>query len=94
MEHQRPRYTALHPEGSYNETKNMLNRLLMDSAADEAFVLESIRDKVDPETLAEVRRALDNIAARSRHIGQHLVEHRAEVVECEVTTEVDQRPRR
>ena len=74
MEHQRPRYTALHPEGSYNETKNIVDRLLLDSATDEVFVLQSIRDKVDPETLAEVRRALDNIAARSRHIGQHLVE--------------------
>jgi hypothetical protein len=74
MEHQRPRYTALHPEGSYNETKNIVDRLLMDSTADEVFVLQSIRDKVDPETLAEVQRALDNIAARSRHIGQHLVE--------------------
>ena len=75
MEHQRPRYTALHPKGSYNETKDIVNRLLlMDSAADEVFVLQSIRDKVDPETLAEVRRALDNFAARSRHIGQHLVE--------------------
>ena len=54
MEHQRPRYTALHPEGSYNETKNIVNRLLMDSTADEVFILQSIRDKVDPETLAPV----------------------------------------
>lgn len=46
----------------------------MDSMADECFVLQSIRGKVDPETLDEVRRALSNIAARSRHIGKHLIE--------------------
>ena len=70
----RPRFTALHPQGSYNETKDVVDRLLMDSMADECFVLQSIRGKVDPETLDEVRRALSNIAARSRHIGKHLIE--------------------
>ena len=70
----RPRFTALHPQGSYNETKDVVDRLLLDSMADECFVLQSIRGKVDPETLDEVRRALSNIAARSRHIGKHLIE--------------------
>ena len=70
----RPRFTALHPQGSYNETKDVVDRLLMDSMADECFVLQSIRGKVDPETLDEVRRALSIIAARSRHIGKHLIE--------------------
>ena len=70
----RPRFTALHPQGSYNETKDIVDRLLMDSMADECFVLQSIRGKVDPETLDEVRRALSNIAARSRHIGKHLID--------------------
>ena len=70
----RPRFTALHPHGTYNETKDVVERLLMDSMADECFVLQSIRGKVDPETLDEVRRALSNIAARSRHIGKHLID--------------------
>lgn len=70
----RPRFTALHPQGSYNETKDIVDRLLMDSMADECFVLQSIRGKVDPETLDEVRRALSNIAARSRRIGKHLID--------------------
>lgn len=70
----RPRFTALHPQGSYNETKDVVDRLLMDSMADECFLLQSIRGKVDPETLDEVRRALSNIAARSRHIGKHLID--------------------
>ena len=70
----RPRFTALHPQGSYNETKDVVERLLMDSMADECFVLQSIRGKVDPETLDEVRRALSNIAARSRHIGKLLID--------------------
>jgi hypothetical protein len=68
---ERPRFVTLHP--SDNETKDIVDRLLLDSAQDEVFVLQSIRGKVDPETFAEVRRALDNIAARSRHMGQHLI---------------------
>ena len=70
----RPRFTALHPQGSHNETKDVVDRLLMESMANECFVLQSVRGKVDPETLDEVRRALSNIAAFSRHIGQHLID--------------------
>ena len=70
----RPRFAAIHPQGSYNGTKDVVDRLMMGSMADECFVLQSIRGKVDPETLDEVRRALSNIAARSRHIGKHLIE--------------------
>ena len=70
----RPPFTALHPQGSYNETQDVVDRLLMDSMADECFVLQSIWGKVDPETLDQVRRALSNIAARSRHIGRHLID--------------------
>ena len=54
-----PRFTALHPQGSYNETKDVVDRLLMDSMADECFVLQSIRGKVDPETLDEVRKGAE-----------------------------------
>ena len=71
---ERPRYTTLHPEGSYNTTKDVVNRLLLDSTQDEVFVLESLRGKVDPETFDAVRKALENIAIRSRHVGQHLID--------------------
>ena len=71
---ERPRYTILHPQGSYSTTKDVVNRLLLDSTQDEVFVLESIRGKVDPETFDAARKALDNIAIRSRHVGQHLIE--------------------
>ena len=47
-------------------------------------VLQSVRDHLDPETYATVKRALDQIAARSRHIRQHL---------CELATTVDDRPK-
>ena len=60
--------TELKPDGSYNRSKDIVERLL-DSMADEVFVLR-VRGKVD-EAYA-VQRALDNIAARSRHIGQEL----------------------
>ena len=69
---ERPRFVTLRP--SDNETRDIVDRLLLDSAQDEVFVLQCIRGKVDQETFAEVRRALDNIAARSRHIGQHLID--------------------
>ena len=70
----RPRFTVLHPEGSYNMSKDIVERLLLDNMADEVFILQTLKDKVDAETREEIRRALDNIAARSRHIGQHLIE--------------------
>ncbi len=70
----RPRFTTLHPEGSYNMSKDIVERLLLDNMADEVFILQTLKDKVDAETREEIRRALDNIAARSRHIGQQLIE--------------------
>ena len=69
---ERPRFTELKPDGSYNRSKDIVERLLLDSMADEVFVLQSVRGKVDEEAYAAVQRALDNIAARSRHIGQEL----------------------
>jgi len=68
---ERPRFTELKPDGSYNRSKDIVERLL-DSMADEVFVLQSVKGKVDEEAYAAVQRALDNIAARSRHIGQEL----------------------
>lgn len=69
----RPRFTTLR-EGSYNMSKDIVERLLLDNMADEVFILQTLKDKVDAETREEIRRALDNIAARSRHIGQQLIE--------------------
>ena len=71
---ERPRYATLHPEGSYDTTEDVVNRLLLDSTQDVVFVLESLRGKVDPETFDAVRKALENIAIRSRHVGQRLID--------------------
>ena len=70
---ERPRFTTLHPEGSFNTSKDIVERLLLDNMKDEVFILESTRS-LDPETRAAVRKALDQMAQRSRHIGQHLIE--------------------
>ena len=69
---ERPRFTELKPNSSYNRSKDIVERLLLDSMADEVFVLQSVKGKVDEEAYAAVRKALDNISARSRHIGQEL----------------------
>ena len=70
---ERPRFTTLHPEGSYNTSKDIVERLLMDNMQDEVFILQSIRS-LDLETRAKIRKALDQMAQRSRHIGQHLID--------------------
>ena len=80
----RIRYQNPDPEAYKNATRNTVDRLLMDNMADEVCVLQSVRDRLDPETYALVKRALDQIAARSRHIGQHL---------CELADTVDDRPK-
>jgi hypothetical protein len=80
----RIRYHRPDPEAYKNATRDIVDRLLMDNAMDEVCVLDSVRDRLDPETYALVKRALDQIAARSRHIGQHL---------CELANTVDDRPK-
>ena len=70
---ERFRFTALHPEGSFNASKDIIDRLLMDSMHDEVFILESTRG-LDERTRGEVRKALDNMARRSRHIAEHLID--------------------
>ena len=69
----RTRFTTLHPEGSFNTSKDIVERLLLDNMKDEVFILESTRS-LDPVTRAAVRKALDQMAQRSRHIGQHLID--------------------
>ena len=68
---ERPRFTVLRPEGSYNATKGIVERLLMGNMQDEVFVLQAVKGL--PEEAA-IRRALENIATRSRHMGQQLIE--------------------
>jgi hypothetical protein len=68
-----PRFTTLRPEGSFNTSKDIVERLLMDNMQDEVFILEITRS-LDPVTRAAVRKALDQMAQRSRHIGQHLID--------------------
>ena len=80
----RIRYYNPDPEAYGNATRDIVDRLLMDNMADEVCVLQSVRDRLDPETYALVKRALDQIAARSRHIGQHL---------CELANTVEDRPK-
>ena len=70
---ERARFTTLHPEGSLNASKDIVERLLLDSMKDEVFILERTRS-LDLETRAAVREALDQMAQRSRHIGQHLID--------------------
>ena len=69
---ERPRFTALHPEGSFNKSKDISDRLLLDNMQDEVFILSRTRG-LDEETRREVRRALGNMARRSRHISEHLI---------------------
>ena len=69
---ERPRFTVLHPEGSYNASKDIIKRLLLDNMHDEVFILQSTRG-LDEKTRSEVRKALGNMARRSRHISEHLI---------------------
>ena len=80
----RIRYYNPDPVAYGNATRDIVDRLLMDNMADEVCVLDSVRGRLDPETYALVKRALDQIAARSRHIGQHL---------CELANAVEDRPK-
>ena len=81
---QQIRYHTLDPEAYKNRMRDIVERLMMDNMGDEVCVLNSVRDHLDPETYAVVKRALGQIAARSRHIGQHL---------CELANTVDDRPK-
>ena len=70
---ERPRFTALHPEASFNATKDIVERLLMDKMHDEVFILQSTRG-LDETTRREVRKAWGCMARRSRHIAEHLID--------------------
>ena len=51
----------------------MVDRCLLDSAADEVFILQQIREHVPADVYLDVKRALGNIAVRSRHVGTELI---------------------
>ena len=53
----RIRYHRPDPEAYKNGTRDIVDRLLMDNMADEVCVLDSVRDRLDPETYATVKRA-------------------------------------
>ena len=81
---ERPRFHGFNPESYGNQTHDIVDRLLLDSMADEVFVLQTVRGRLDPKTYEDAKRALEQIAARSRHIGRHL---------CELADTVDVRPK-
>ena len=51
----------------------MVDRCLMDNVQDEVFILQQIREHVPADVYLEVKRALDNIAVHSRHVGTELI---------------------
>ena len=70
---EQPSFTTLHPEGSFNASKDIGERLLMDSMQDGLFILEGMRE-LDERTRREVRKALGNMTRRSRHVVEHLID--------------------
>ena len=81
---QQIRYHTLNPETFRNKTHDIVDRLLLDNAADEAFVIQTVRERLGPGAYEAVKRALGQIATRTRSIGQHL---------RELANTVDDRPK-
>ena len=44
----------------------------MDNMHDEVFILQAVRE-LPPEVQADIKKALGNMAARSRHVGLELI---------------------
>ena len=53
---QKIRYHTLNTETFRNQTHDIVDRLLLDSMADEVFVLQTVRDRLDPKTYEDVKR--------------------------------------
>ena len=51
----------------------MVDGCLMDNVQDEVFILQQIRARVPAEVYVDTKRALGNIAVRSRHVGAELI---------------------
>ena len=67
----RKRYTRLRPERCFHMSKDIIERLMLDNMADQVFVQQSVKGS---PAEADIRRALDNIEQRTRHIALHLIE--------------------
>ncbi len=67
----RKRYTRLRPERCFHMSKDIIERLMLDNMADQVFVQQSVQGS---PAEADIRRALDNIEQRTRHIALHLIE--------------------
>ena len=67
----RKRYTRLRPERSFHMSKDIIERLMLDNMADQVFVQQSVNGS---PAEADIRRALDNIEQRTRHIMLRLIE--------------------
>ena len=67
----RKRYTRLLPDRSFHLWKDIIDRLMLDNMADQVFVQQSVKGS---PAEADIRRALDNIEQRARHIALHLIE--------------------
>jgi hypothetical protein len=52
-------------------SKDIIERLLLDNMADQVFVQQHVKGS---PAEADIRRALDNIEQRTRHIALHLIE--------------------
>ena len=52
-------------------SKDIIERLLLDNMADQVFVQQHVKGS---PAEADIRRALDNIEKRTRHIALHLIE--------------------
>jgi hypothetical protein len=52
--------------------RNVVDRCLMDNMHDEVFILQTVRE-LPPEVQADIKKALGNMAARSRHVGLELI---------------------
>ena len=49
-----------------------MDRCLMDNMHDEVFIMQTVR-QLPPEVQADIKQALGNMAARSRHLGLELI---------------------
>ena len=51
---------------------DVVDRCLMDNMHDEVFVMQAVKS-LPPDVQADIRKALGNMAARSRHVGLELI---------------------
>ena len=79
----RNRFYRRQPEEYKNMVRDIADRLLMDSMADESAILQTVRGKLSLEECQLVSTAPAQIAQRSRHVATQL---------CVVTSETTKEP--